>query len=293
VTPVPLSLPVSLPDLPEVADHTIAGIAIVPAVELLDLLVRTVTRLGPDAGLRNGLAAGSLSMRQASFPRFLPVDEVQRCTFEVTLEAETADPHQGGRTRATFTSRILLAGGIHRTRTHAAVTLGGIEPEIPSPPATIARDFELPVARAYRDLIPFGPRYCNLRESVWLGRDGGMGVVRSPDPPRPDLSAAGCPYLADSAMHLACLWGQRYAGYVAYPTGFAARLIASPLMHGERRCIVVPRTVGSRKMVCDLWLTDQADRVCDAIVGLAMAPLATGASPPDWVVDPLAPQWLS
>jgi hypothetical protein len=84
-------------------------------------------------------------------------------------------------------------------------------------------------------------------------------------------------------MHLACLWGQRYAGYVAYPTGFAARTIPFPTARGERRCIVVPRSVEPRRLSCDLWLTDGADRICDVIVGLAMAPLATGVSPPAWV----------
>jgi len=281
--PVPRLLPVSLPHMPDVADHAIAGIATVPAVELLDLMIRTVTA-------QDGIPTTTLSMRQAVFPRFLPVDEVQRCSFEVALE-EATDPGKG--TRATFTSRIALAGGIHRTRTHAAVTLAAAVPDIPQPPATTAHDFELPAARAYCDLILFGPRYCNLRGSVWLGRDGAVGVVRSPDPPRPGLSAAGCPYLVDSAMHLACLWGQRYAGYVAYPTGFKTRVISAPVMHGERRCIVVPRIVEQRHMSCDLWLTDQDNRVCDTILGLDMAPLANGALPPDWVVAPLAQRYLS
>ena len=291
MTPVPRSVSVFLPDLPEVADHAIAGIATVPAVELLDLLVRTVTVHGSD-GESQGVPS-ILSMRQARFPRFLPVEEVQRCTFAVTLEDAASDPHLGTRTRGTFTSRIALAGGMHRTRTHAAVTFGGADPKIPQPPAAIAHDVELPAARAYQDLIPLGPRFCNLRGFVRLGREGGTGIVRSPEPPRADLSLAGCPYLVDGAMHLACLWGQRYAGYVAYPTGFAARLIAAPLMHGQRRCMVVPRSVGSRHMSCDLWLTDEANRVCDAIVGLDMAPLATGALPPAWVVHPLGPQRLS
>lgn len=286
---MPRVVPVVLPDLPEVADHAIAGIATVPAVELLDLLVRTVTARAPAGGV---LQPSTLSMRAASFPRFLPVAEVPRCTFAVTLEDEASDPRMGPRTRATFTSRIALAGGMHRTRTHAAVTVGGSNPEIPQPPAVIAHDIELPAARVYQELIPFGPRFCNLRGLVRLGRDGGMATVRSPDPPRPARSPAGCPYLFDSAMHLACLWGQRYAGYVAYPTGFAARLITSPLAHGQRRCIVVPRSVESRHMVCDLWLTDESGPVCDAIVGLHMAPLATGVLPPAWVVHPLAPRPL-
>lgn len=263
---------VTLPDLPDVADHAIAGKATVPAVELLDLLLKTVTA----NSARWDAASSPLAMTNASFPRFLPAAEVPRCDFSVTLDDGTVG------TQATLTSRISLAGGIHRTRTHAMVTVGGPCPETPPPP-TLAHDFELPADRAYSDLIPFGPRFRNLRGPVRLGRNGAEGTVRSPDSAQSNPSLAGCPYLLDGAMHLTCLWGQRYAGYVAYPTGFAARTIAFATAQGERRCIVVPRSVEPRRMSCDLWLMDEIGRLCDAVVGLAMAPLANGASPPRWV----------
>jgi hypothetical protein len=103
-------------------------------------------------------------------------------------------------------------------------------------------------------------------------------------------------------MHLACLWGQRYAGVVTYPTGFAARVITSPLAHGQRRCVVVPaaagKTIGkpiglavsSPGLTFDVWLTDENQRVCDVITGIAMAPLTRGAQPPAWIIHPLTPK---
>jgi len=278
VTPVPRTLPVALPDLLEWSDHAIQGKATVPAVLLLDLLVRQTTE---QAGLDP--TDSPLVMRDAIFPRFLPADEVERCTFELTLEDV-----EGAGTRATLTSRIALAGGIGRTRTHAAITLGGSATALPAP--QVVGDFELTAERAYTEVIPFGPRYRNLRGPIQLGRDGGSAWVRSPEPAFPQPSRAGCPYLFDSAMHLACLWGQRYAGVVAYPTGFSARVIASPLAHGQRRCVVVPRSIEPRALTFDLWLTDEDHRVCDAIIGLAMAPVARGQEPPAWIVHPRATQ---
>ena len=288
---MPRTLAVALPDLPELADHSIQGKATVPAAWLLDLLVRTATEQNTDQAASP--ATFPLVMREALFPRFLPTDEVGQCTFEVALDDVDAKDAQA-RTRVTLTSRIALAGGICRTRTHAAVTLGGQMTTLPLPMATIDCDLELSAERAYAELIPFGPRYRNLRGAIRLGRAGGTGWVGSPEPAGPQPSRAGCPHLFDSAMHLACLWGQRYAGIVAYPTGFSARAITLPLAHGQRRCIVVPKSVSgsvgladsSRALTFDLWLTDENHRVCDAIVGLAMVPLTRGAQPPAWIVQP-------
>lgn len=282
MTPVPRILPVSLPDLSEFADHTIQGKATVPAALLLDLLVHSVPEQAP------GAMAFPLVLRDAVFPRFLPADEVERCTFEISLEELLGEDMAG--THATLTSRIALAGGISRTRTHAAVTFGGPVSPLPLPPAMIACDVEVSADRAYAELIAFGPRYRNLHGGIQLGHGGGTAWVRSPEPASPEPSRAGCPYLFDSAMHLACLWGQRYAGVVAYPTGFSARVIASSLAHGQRRCVVAPKSAESRGLTFDLWLTDENHRVCDTIVGLTMAPLLGDAQPPSWIVHPQAPQ---
>jgi len=270
--PASLTVPVTLPALPDVADHAIAGKATMPAVDLLELLVRA-------AANERGWTALPLpfAMRDVAFPRFLPAEEVPRCTFDVTLET------RGKATRATLTSRIALAGGMRRARVHAQAELASAAgPPIPVPPA-FACDFEVPAQRIYRELIPFGPRYRNLREDVGLSPAGAVGLLRSPEPPRTPPPLASCPYLLDAAMHLACVWGQRHAGYVAYPTGFAARVLLDPLPAGQRRCVMVPRSVEARRLLCDLWLTDEQGRPGDVVTGLAMSPLASGAPPPAWI----------
>jgi hypothetical protein len=276
VTVVPpassVALPVALPDLPDIADHAIAGRATVPAVWLLELLVRTVAEHeGWPAPLPLPFA-----MSEVAFPRFLPAQDIPRCDFAVRLE-----PSANG-LRASLVSSIALPNGIKRTREHAQMTFGTAVPLSASPPSPVC-DYTVTAERIYRELVTFGPRYCNLRELVHLGREGGTGIARSPAPPREAPSLAGCPYLVDAAMHLACVWGQRYAGYIAYPTGFAARVLVRPTPWGERRCTVAARAVEPRRLLCDLWLCDDSGAVCDIILGLAMAPLASGAPPPSWI----------
>jgi hypothetical protein len=267
---------VSLPEIPNLSDHAISGKAIVPAVEILDFLLHFLEDKGVDLG-------EPLTMRDAVFSRFLPADDIPRCRFEVALDDA---PSTGGGIRATLTSRIALPNGMERQRTHAEVTFGGAPVAIATPPAETVPEYQVAAERVYRQLIPFGPRYCNLRDTIRLARDGGWGTVASPAPPRSNPSRAGCPYLFDSAMHLACVWGQRYAAMVAYPTGFSARTVRLPIAHGQRRCTVAPRSIGPRTLIVDLWLTDEDRRVCDAVGGLVMAPVATGAPPPAWIVLP-------
>jgi hypothetical protein len=269
---LPSLISVSLPDMP----HAIAGKPIVPAVELLNFLAQAVDRRGISLGT-------PLTMRDVTFPRFLPANDIPRCTFEVALE-EPSQP--GGGIRARLSSRIELPGGIQRHRTHVAVTFGGQVPPAAQALPEADVEYEIAAERVYRELIRFGPHFCNLQGPVRLARAAAWATVASPTPPHPNPSKAGCPYLLDSAMHLACVWGQRYAGIVAYPTGFSARKVPSPIAHGQRRCVVMARGKGPRHLQFDLWLIDEEHRVCDAVDGLVMAPLAMGSPPPDWIALP-------
>ncbi len=266
-----VTVPVVLPEIPFLADHAIAGKPTVPAVELLEVLVRAVAAWRGWERLPLPFA-----MREVAFQRFLPADELPRCTFDVTLEP------LGEATRATLTSRIELAGGMRRARVHAVAELAAVSSP-PAPPPDLRCDFEVTADRLYAELVRFGPRYRNLHDPIRLGPGGATGRVTSPEPPRAPPPLASCPYLLDAAMHLACVWGQRHAGFVAYPTGFASRLLVAPTPAGERRCVVAPAKVEARRLLCDLWLLDRQDRVCDAVAGLVMSPLSAGAPPPSWI----------
>jgi len=269
--------------MPHLADHAILGKVIVPAVEILNFLLHFLDD--------QGVALGDpLTMRDAIFPRFLPADDVPRCRFEVTLEDASSS---GGKVRTTLISRIALPNGMERQRTHAAITFGGAPAARPAPPYENGVDCRVLAEQVYRDLIPFGPHFRNLRGSIRLAPAGAWAMVESPDPPHPNPSKAGCPYLFDSAMHLACIWGQRYAGMVAYPTGFSSRTVFSPIRHGQRRCAARVVMTEPRHLLTQLWLIDDEHQVCDATLGLAMAPIAVGAPPPAWFASGPSPEALS
>jgi len=145
--------------------------------------VRTVAAHDTDRVLRNR----TLSMRGAFFRASCLFEEVRRCTFAVTLEEEQATA-PGQRTRATFTSRIALAGGIHRTRTHAAVTFGGSDPEITS----AASGHPPTMSNCPRPGVPRSHSLWPLSATFAIGCDSAAtrhGTVRSPDPP-PSRSVA-------------------------------------------------------------------------------------------------------
>ncbi len=302
------SLALTIPALPEFGDHRIRGKAVVPAAFLLDTVVRAASEpgLGEQPLLRKGPWEGPLepprgssvgpsppeltrvlTLSQAVFPRFLLVDEIDRCTFALLVTSAGAQAHH-----LALRSTIALPGGAQRTREHVALSLGE-SASVPcaDPPGQPAGELSVPAARLYDELIPFGPRYRNLHDPLRLSHAGAEGVVSSPDPPFDHPSLAGCPYLFDSAMHLACLWGQRYAAAVLYPTGFVSRTIVAPVARGERLCRVVPRPRGQPverrgQLEFDVWLLDDQRRPCDVTLGLAMVPIVGGPPPPAWIVHP-------
>jgi hypothetical protein len=262
-----------MPAWAHLADHHIAGKATVPAVELMELLARAV-------GDHEGWGARPplpLGMGDVVFPRFLPADEIDRCTFQVEMARVEAG------VRASLHSRIDLPGGMQRSREHAAATFTH-SASVPPRPTVPLCDYEVEAERLYSELIPFGPRYRNLQGTIGLGRTGGIGLVRSPASPSASERLLGCPYLLDAAMHLACVWGQRYGGFIAYPTALSIRLLVAPIAAGQRRCLVIPRRFEARQLLCDIWLDDEQGKTCEVVTALAMSPLSAGTTPPAWII---------
>jgi hypothetical protein len=281
MTAVAASIPVTLPDLPGVGDHAIAGKATVPAVELMDLVVGRLA----DSPWKDLLAA-PLVLTDVAFPKFLAVDEIGQCDFALTVE-----PLAPG-ARVTLASRRALANGMRRTRSHLVACFGFPATET-APPGEVHAECYVPAARVYAELVRFGPRFRSLCGGLALGPEGASSKVHAAPDGRVHANLIGSPYLFDGAMHLACVWGQRYVGYVAYPTGFAARTIVVPTEREHRTCIVVPRSIDARRFTCDLWLVDDDHRLCDVTLGLVMAPLSSGPPPPDWIVSPVKEPWRS
>ena len=258
--PLPLS---SLAHLP---DHRIGGRAVLPAVDIMAALARVVLASYPRCEVR--------SIGKVQLLRVLGVEELPRCALSVRCEGE-------GPVRATLLSQLRAPNGMGRTREHAVVEFG-IERAGPAalPPAANG-EFALEAARAYASLVPFGPWFHNLQGTLHLSPAGGHAQLRTPPGAPPD-NLLGSPFLLDAAMHLACVWGQRYAGVTAIPVALASRSIIHPIAQGQAACRIAWRGWSSDNLTFDVWLLDEQQRLSEAATGLQLMPQRSMAAP-DWV----------
>ena len=84
---------------------------------------------------------------------------------------------------------------------------------------------------------------------------------------------------------MACAWGQRYRGIVAFPVGFDRREIAVPTRAGETYCCrVVPLPDEGAVLRFDILITGRDGRPAEVIRGVAMRDISGGRrKPPAWV----------
>jgi len=270
---------VTIPIAPHFHDHHFEGRTILPAVEALSLLAEAARQAG----------AAVLYSRDAEFRSFLTIPP-GAATIEALIEAT---PGENDDLRVELLSEIHSAkAGISRAKTHVAVTFGRAR-QLPCLPIDVAASLEglsfaVPSARLYGELTPFGPAYHNALDPILLSPDGVIGVVAAPsDPDR--FGPLGSPFPLDAAFHLACAWGQRYAGVVAFPIGYAERFIVSPTRPGESYfCRVVPHGAVAGILTFDLWLYRRDGALAEAVLGVKMADVSQGrAHPPEWVAAPL------
>lgn len=266
--------PFTLSIRPCLRDHCVEGKAIFPAVESLALLAREVRNRYPGA-LVNCLA-------DADFPRVLWLPQAaDAMPAQVEIEEREDGIHASLQTMVSAKT-----ASIRRALEHARVTFvqKDAPPEAPMPfqaARTLGDDIlSFPADSVYRKWIPFGPSYRNLvgtlavsREGVYAEISGGSGEAND--------TPLGSPFAPDAAMHAACVWGLRFAGVAAFPTGFDRRIIYRPVKNGET-CFarVIPVNGNRGFLVFDLWIFDRREMPCESIRGLRMSDIFRGRLKP-------------
>jgi hypothetical protein len=136
----------------------------------------------------------------------------------------------------------------------------------------------------YADLVPFGSAYHNVVGEITLTPAGATATV-SGGYFQEAVGPLGSPFPFDAAMHLACAWGQRYRGVVAFPVGFDRREILHPTSACETyRCYAFPLPDEGAVLRFDIWLFSSDDRPAEIILGLRMRDISGGRlKPPAWV----------
>lgn len=269
-----MRLALKLTNYPYLGDHRVEGRAVYPAVESLERLAEAVSAHCPGQEV--------LDSRDAEFLRFL---ELPAGKPEIDAVADI-EVQSGGSVAAALGT--VAQGPVSRVRDHARVTFADTGPFVPlSPDSACAAEgicFGVPAGRLYAELVPFGPSFQNAAGTLFLFQDGAVAELKAPDIASSALRL-GSPFVLDAAFHAACAWGQRYAGYIAFPVGYARRTIVRPTASGQTYfCRVVPAGVQKDTLDFDLWIYDSSGSLCEAVSGVRMKDVFKGKIPvPAWI----------
>ncbi len=248
-----------------------------PAVESLERLAEAVIAHYPGQSV--------LHSHNAEFLRFL---ELPAGKPEVDALADIGEPGNDGVTASLCTAAQAPQTGISRTRDHVRVTFVDAETPVPlTLDIACAAEgicYRVPAERLYKELVRFGPSFHNAVGTLSLFQDGAVAPLKSPETASSRLSL-GSPFVLDAAFHVACAWGQRYHGFIAFPVGYAERSIVRPTVAGELYfCRVVPRGAEKDVLIFDIWIYDQAGALCEVASGVRMKNVFKDKMPvPEWI----------
>jgi hypothetical protein len=116
-----------------------------------------------------------------------------------------------------------------------------------------------------------------------ISNEGALAYISGGDK-EADETLLGSPFPLDAVMHLACVWGQRFAGIVTFPVGFEKRVIYQKTKKAEEYLgRIIPVSVTIEELIFDAWIY-QEDVMCESIKGIKMKDVTRGRlSPPDWI----------
>jgi hypothetical protein len=270
-----------LPVYPCLLDHHFEGKAVLPTVESLILLACIVGDLHPRANL--------CYQADAQFPRLLAIDpEAEVMDLQVQLEESPA-----GIKASLWSSMKIRNSMMSRRFEHASVTFahddGFTQKARPFHEAVAPAGgcINIPCAVIYRELIPFGPSYQNITGDLAVSEDGALACIAG-GAGEADDTILGSPFVLDASMHAACVWGQRFAGIVPFPTGIGRRIIHKITKKGKTYLarIVLVR-VDDGELLFDVWIFEPYGVLCESITGLHMRDITQGrmSQPPGWVEE--------
>ncbi|MCF8036742.1 MAG: polyketide synthase dehydratase domain-containing protein [Desulfobacteraceae bacterium] len=271
-------MPANIDVFPYLRDHVFESAAVFPAVESMQRLAAAARDL--EAGL------DVATLLDGAFGKFLVVGE------EGAIEAFVEFKNLGDeRVCAALITRMRVAGSaMTRTREHARVCFvrSGMlsdNAEIPDFAESEA-EMRVPAGDVYRELVPMGPAYQNLAGSVQLCPAGASAEIRTPDIAEAD-GPLGSPFALDAAFHAACVWGQRYSGFIGFPVGFARRHVIRPTAPGQKYAArVLPAGSERGENIFDLWIFQAESGVFEIVRGLRMRDVTGGRKkPPGWILE--------
>ncbi len=273
-------LPLEIRIDPYLMDHHVGGRAVLPAVEAMQLLAESTKTYLPHVDVTQ--------IHDARFDKFFYTDNVKE-NMETFNEIEVLE--DGSINSKLLTKVKSEKASITRTKEHVTLDFGRTKDNFFPLPLDFVSALEgisidVPSRELYRDLVPFGPAYHNIIDTLFISEKGAMAKVQSGDI-EGATGPLGSPFPLDAAFHAACVWGQRYSGVVGFPVGFCNRLIINPTCQGGDYIIrVIPEEAASRSLIFDIWIYDQNGIPHEKITGLQLRDVSGGKTrPPDWITN--------
>jgi phosphopantetheinyl transferase len=274
-------LPVDIDIQPYLRDHCFQGTAVLPAVEAMQVLARSVQQAAPAVDIG--------CMTEVRLDRFL---HLQPGSTKIAAVCEIARLANGDIAAALQTKHKSATTSIGRIKDHVSLRFPRIRPDVAAIPLDLAASLEgvcmeICADQIYRELIPFGPAYHSITASLYISEDGAIAAIRAPasqagaDPSGP----LGSPFPLDAAFHAACVWGQRYAQTVAFPVGIDQRVICQRTQPGDTYFSRIhPVRTESDELMFNIWIYDQNGCLFEIIGGARMRDISAGRlEPPQWI----------
>ncbi len=257
-------IPCTIEVHPWFKDHFVGDKIVLPAVETMVILADHCRNAYPQVNVR--------IMEDAGFLKFLEIPP-GTATMETLVEY---GPSSSGRISTKLLSHIQFTK-MARIKEHGEVffSLESLPPSLPdtnpAPPAVPTA--KINVDRLYSEMVPFGPSYRTLQDTLFLTASLAWGKLQAPRFPfsHPVQELIGSPFPLDGAMHAACVLGQQAVDFVPFPVGFAERVICRPTQPGTTYLTRVIMTAKQRdELVFDIEIFDADGQLYESVTGLRM-----------------------
>ena len=282
-----IRLPVTIPIHPYLRDHHVEGQAVLPAVKAMAVIGETIKRIRPETG--------TIVMTQGRFDKFL---QIPSDTDQIAAFADVDTYDNGDIGVRLLTKNRVKKTSMTRIKEHAAMLYprdpsGFLSPSPESVSclfsALTGNCLEISPKRIYKELVPFGPAFHSIQGNLRLSEQGVIASVGTPAAFAIQRipENLGSPFPLDAAYHCACVWGQRYAGIVAFPVGFEKRTLWQQTRPEDAYvCRILPVKTHPDQLVIDLWIADENGILFESSRGVCMKDVSAGRrKPPQWLTE--------
>ncbi|MEA3434829.1 MAG: polyketide synthase dehydratase domain-containing protein, partial [Thermodesulfobacteriota bacterium] len=196
-------LPLDIEIYPYLLDHRFEGKAVLPAVEAMQLLAVSTQKHLPDTDIQY--------IENAKFDKFFYIEPYTTPDTNI-VEAfnEIAVSENGVITTKLITKTRTKKAGITRVKEHAVMQFTGWKPDIKpfsldTVSGHIKRGFSILSDKLYSDLVPFGPAYHNIKDTLFVSEKGAIGSIQAPKQSATNnfKMPLGSPFPLDAAFHAA------------------------------------------------------------------------------------------